>query len=173
MPYSRRAMSLRPVVSEKHENTWSFLGQNASTVQTVTLILGDETPAISTPQEVGLGSIVKWIFVEFNLNGIDNSGSAQVFHWIIIKNPGNQFGSVDPSSYNQTWKKFVIKRGMEMLPQIPIGSGGTVQTKRVFSVKIPPRLRRFDNDDKLELYYKSTSASGINFCGITVFREFK
>ncbi len=173
MPSFRKAMSLRPVVSEKHENTWSFLAQNASTVQSIVLILGDETPAIATPQEVALGSIVKWIYVEFNLNGVDNSSGAQVFHWLIVKNPGNQFGSIDPTSYNQTWKKFVIKRGMEMLPDIPLGSGGTVQTKRVFVVKIPPRLRRFDNDDKLELYYKSTSASGVNFCEVTVFKEYK
>ncbi len=62
---------------------------------------------------------------------------------------------------------------MEMLPQIPIGSGGTVQTKRIFVVRIPPRMRRFAENDKLSLYYKSSSASNVNYCGIAIFKEYK
>ncbi len=170
MPFSRRQMSLRPVISQKHEITWSNLGQDASTVQEIQLINGTESPV--TAQDVDIGSIVKWIYLETNLNGVDNSGVAQVFHWIIIKRPAGAFAD-DPSTYNQDSKKFVIKRGMEMLPEIPLGSGGTVQTKRIFVVKLPSRIRRFDDGDSLALRYKSTSSSGINYCGIAIFREFK
>ncbi len=163
-------MSLRPVISLKHEITWSFLGQNASTSQAVTLIDAVENPATSI--EVDTASIIKWVFVEFNLNGVDNSGTAQVFHWLIMKVPAGLTVSA-ANSYNTDQKKFIIKRGMEMLPEIPLGSGGTVQTKRQFVVKLPPRLRRFDDGDQLRLVYISTSASGINFCGIAIFKEFK
>ncbi len=170
MPSFRRAMSLRPVVSQKHETTWSNLGENASTTKTVTLIEALESPIAG--KDVDISSIIKWIYVEFNLNGVDNSGTVQVFHWYIMKVPAG-LTEPGPSSYNSDQKKFILKRGMEMLPEIPIGSGGTVQTKRVFTVRLPPRIRRFDDGDKLLLKYISTSSSGINFCGISIFKEFK
>ncbi len=163
-------MSLRPVINQKHESTWTFLVQNASTNQSIDLIAGTESPV--TANEVDIGSIVKGIFVEFNLNGVNNSGASQVFHWLISKNPG---GFIAPTAnvYNADNKKFILKRGMEMLPEVPLDSGGTVQTKRIFFLPLPPRLRRFDDGDKLQLKYISSSASSINFCGIFIFREFK
>ncbi len=172
MPYSRRRTSLSPIQSEKHEGTWSNLGQNASTTQTIELI---DTAAgePSAANAIETGSHVKSIYIEFNLNGVDNSGVVQVFHWLIIKDPSGAFPVLDPATYDTARKRFILKRGMEMLPEIPLGSGGTVQTKRVFVVKIPRHMQRFGEADKLILYYKSTSTSGINFCGITIFREYK
>lgn len=167
---SRRALSLRPVKTLKHETTWTFLAQNASTSQTINLIEGLESPIGAT--QVDIGSIVKWIYIEFNLNGVNNSGASQVFHWLIEKSPGGIVNNV-ANVYQSDTKKFIIKRGMEMLPEIPLDSGGTVQTKRMFVVKIPPRLRRFDDNDLLRLKYIASSASGINFCGIGIFKEFK
>ncbi len=134
------------------------------------LIHAQESPTAG--QEIDIASIVKSIFLEFNLNGVDNSGSVQVFHWYVMKVPTG-LGTSIPSTYNSDSKKFILHRGMEMLPAIPLGSGGTVQTKRVFVVKIPPRLRRFDDGDKLVLRYINTSSSGVNFCGIGIFKEFK
>ncbi len=163
-------MSLRPVKSEKHEITWSNLGENASTTKSVPLIQAIESPAGGA--QVEIGSTVRSIYIESNLNGVDNSGTVQVFHWVIFKDPNGAIGSIDPTSYDTINKNKILKRGMEMLPEIPIGSGGTVQTKRVFVVKIPPRLSRFADSDKLTLNYKSTSTSGINFCGIGIFKEF-
>ncbi len=165
-----RALALRPVVSLKHENTWTFLAQNASTLQTIVQIDAVESPAAAT--QVDIASIVKSIYFEFNLNGVDNSGASQVFHWAIMKVPAG-LAAPAPNVYNSDQKKFILKRGMEMLPEVPLGSGGTVQTKRVFVVKIPPRLRRFDDGDQLRFLYIASSASGINFCGISIFKEFK
>ncbi len=170
LPRFNRALNLRPVRSEKHEITWSNLAQNASTVQTLQIVEGTDTP--TTADEVSVGATVKWIYFETNLNGVDNSSGAQVFHWVIYKDPGGALTNMDPATYNQLNKKFILKRGMEMLPDIPMDSGGTVQTKRMFTVKIPPRLRRFDEGDLIKLNYKSTSASGINFCGFGIFKEF-
>lgn len=167
---SRRALAIRPVISLKHEINWSNLGENASTDKFVTLIEAIESPV--TARDIDIGSVVKSIYVEFNVNGVDNSGVVQVFHWSIMKIPA---GLSRPAAnvYQSDQKKFVLKRGMEMLPEIPLGSGGTVQTKRIFVVKIPPRLRRFDDGDTFTLSYISSSTSGINFCGIAVFKEFK
>ncbi len=172
MPYSRKRTYLRPVKSEKHETTWSNLAENASTVKSVVLIKATAGEP-SASNEVETGSTVHSIYLEFNLNGVDNSGSAQVFHWLIMKNPQGVYGSVDPAIYDADTKKFNLKRGMEMLPEIPLGSGGTVQTKRIFVVRIPRGYKRFGENDKLTLFYKSTSSSSINFCGIAIYKEFK
>ncbi len=169
---NRRALRLRPVKTEKHETTWSNLGQNASTVQEIILIdtaAGEPT----TGNQVETGSHVRSIFFESNINGVDNSGSAAVFHWMIYKNNNGVLGAQDPTTYDGAIKKFIIKRGMEMLPEIPLGSGGTVQTKRIFALKIPRIYERMGEADQLVLTYKSTSASGINYCGIVIFKEFK
>ncbi len=163
-------MSLRPVKSLKHETTWTFLAQNASTTQEVILVHGQENP--TTGVEVDIGSIVKGVYIEFNLNGVDNSGASQVFHWKVEKKPA-LMSVTAPNSYMQDDKKFILKRGMEMLPEVPLGSGGTVQTKRIFFVKFPPRIRRFDDDDKVVFQYISSSTSSINFCGFAIFKEFK
>ncbi len=174
MPLYRRGNSLRPINSQKHENSWSFLIQNASTIQTIVLIKGVERQSIgtATPEEVSIGAKISSIYLETNLNGVDNSGSAQIFHWAVFKNPNNQIATMDPSAYNQNIKSKILKRGMEMLPEIPIGSGGTVQTKRIFVVKIPKGMQRFGDNDRLQLNYKSSSASSINFCGISIFKEY-
>lgn len=173
MPGFRRGNRLRPINQQKHENTFSFLGQNASAAQTVNLIIGTERGSIgtATPEEVQIGAVIKWIYIEFNLNGVDNSTVAQIFHWMILKNPNSQISGVDPALYNKDFKSKILKRGMEMLPQNPIGSGGVVQTKRIFTVRIPLGLQRFGQNDKLQFIYKSTSASAINICGIHIFKE--
>ncbi len=172
MPYSRRRTTLRPVKSEKHEITWSNLGQNASTKQEQDVVTAVPTEPVGAT-EVETGSHVKSIFFETNLNGVDNSGTVQVFHWYIWKNPSGSITSPDPATYDTTQKRHIIKRGMEMLPEIPLGSGGTVQTKRVFVVKIPRPMQRMGEGDKIQLIYKSTSASNINYCAIAIYKEFK
>jgi len=169
MSYRRRGIRV-PINTLKHETTWSNLAENASAVKTVVLIKATESPVVSN--EIDIGSVVKGIFFESNLNGVDNSTGAQVFHWYIAKQPSTLVLS-DPTTYGSDTKKFILKRGMEMLPEIPLGSGGTVQTKRVFALKLPPRYKRFDDGDELVLKYKSTSASGINYCGIVIYKEWK
>ncbi len=163
-------MSLRPVRSQKRENTWTNLGQNASTLQGIVIVNTVDDP--TTGAQCSIGSHIKSIYFETNLNGVDNSGSVAVFHWMIYKDPNGSFGNLDPTSYDPQKKRFILKRGMEMLPEIPIGSGGTVQTKRVFVVKIPKVYQRMADADKFMLTYKSTSASGINYCGFTILKYF-
>jgi len=172
MPLSR-ALSIRPVNSEKHEVTNTSLAQNASTTQELEIIEGINV-LTGIADQVTIGSTVKSVYIEFNLNGVNNSGASQVFHWMVIKNPSGELetADLDPALYNQKVKRHILKRGMEMLPEVPLDSGGTIQTKRIFVVKIPPRMRRFGQGDRLEFVYKSTSASGINLCFLAIYKAF-
>ncbi len=168
MPTSARFRSLHPVHSEKRENTWSNLGQDASSVKNVVLANTVDSP--TSGNQCSIGSHIKWLYVEFNLNGVDNSGTVQVFHWQIYKNLKGQTAVFSPATYDTVVKSAIVKRGMEMLPQIPIGSGGTVQTKRIFTIKIPKHFQRMADSDQFVLSYISTSNSAINFCGISIFK---
>ncbi len=167
----RRNNYLRPVKTEKHEGTWSNLAQNASTTQNITLVNAVTGEPVGAT-DVETGSHVKWIYIEFNLNGVNNSGASQVFHWLIYKSPKGAI-TMDPLLYDTTDKSLVLKRGMEMLPEVPLDSGGTVQTKRQFTIKIPKFMQRVSELDLFRLSYRSSSASGINYCGFFIFKEFK
>ncbi len=165
-------MGLRPINQIKHEVTFSNLAQNASSGITIEVAKTTDRGTIDTTnaQEVQQGAKINWIYVELNLNGVDNSGAAQIIHWMIFKNPSATF-SPNPLLYNQDTKKHILKRGMEMLPEIPLGSGGTVQTKRIFVVKVPRGMQRMGQLDEIQFIYRSTSSSGINYCGFFIFKE--
>ncbi len=163
MPLSR-ALALRPVHSEKQEISWSNLAQNASTTQNIPIIATSENPTATG--QVEIGSTVRSIFFEFNI-AAENITEAKVLHWLIEKTPSLGTGS-DPIVYDAANKKQILKRGMEMLPK-------DVSTvfKRVFIIRIPPRLRRFGDGDQLNFRYKSSSTTTINNCGIAIYKDFR
>ncbi len=158
-----RGLALRPVKSEKEEIKWSNLSQNASTTQNITIVKAVDNP--STAGQVEIGDTVKSVFFEFNI-AAEAITTAKVLDWIIEKKPGLATGS-DPSIVDAVNKKQILKRGMEMLPK-------DVSTvfKRVFVLRIPPRLRRFGDQDELNYRYKASSAELVNNCGIAIFRHF-
>ncbi len=164
---ARRGLSLRPVDSEKHEVTYSNLASNASTAVVVDLIVATDPSTTNSANEVTVGSTVKWIFMELNW-AAETVTSPKVIHWYIVKKPFGVALGAGPSTYNDNFKRFILKRGMEMLPK----DVGTV-TKRIFTVKIPPRLRRFGDADELSLIYICSSSETINACGFGIYRAYK
>ncbi len=154
---------LSPIKSEKHESTWSFLAADQSSANTVLLIDAKKDPTAST--EIEIGDHVKWIFVEVNF-AAETITSPKVVHWWIAKRPFSTASGV-PSVYDQVDKRFILKRGMEMLPK-------DVSTvfKRVFVVRIPKGMQRFGDTDELEFKFICTSAETINVCGFAIFRAY-
>ncbi len=151
--------------SRKHENTWSFLVQDASTKQTVVLATGTQAADITdaTATEVKSGARITSIYFEFHFsaNVITNP---KVIHWIIGFKPiGTSLNN--PNLYQLTTRRFIFKRGMEMLPK-------DVSTvfKRVFVVKIPPKFQRLGISDQLTFEYICSSTEAINACGIAIYR---
>ncbi len=149
---------------EKHEITWSNLAQDASTEISITLATAVDASSKNLSTEVLVGARITRVYLEFHFsaNVITNP---KVIHWLLFKSP---FGTAVPtaSTYNNTSKRFVIQRGMEMLPK----DVGTVY-KRIISVKIPKRYQRMGDGDFLIFKYISTSAEAINACGIAIYKE--
>ncbi len=163
---NRRALALRPVNSIKHEITWSNLGQNASSVQVIDLAIGVEPPDKNLGSEVAIGATVGSIYFEFHFSA-ETTTSPKVVHWMIGKEPfGTNLGS--PASYQTINRRFIFKRGMEMLP-----SDQSTVFKRIFVVRIPPKFKRIGDNDKIFLRYVCSSTETINACGFAIYKELK
>ncbi len=162
-----RALSLRPVNSQKHEVTWSSIGQNAGTAA-IKIIIATGEPAgsvtTSTASDCTIGSTISYVYFEFHFSAAE-TGNVNVIHWQFLKEPFNT-NPTAPNLYNQNNKRFVLKRGMEMLPV----NVATV-FKRIFVVKIPRRIRRMGQNDQLTFQYQSSSTQLINACDFAIFKE--
>ncbi len=163
MPF-RRGNFLRPIQTKKHEITWSNLAQNASSVQLVDLAIGVEPASANVAAEVLVGANVKSVYLEFHFSSQDVT-NPKVIHWCIAKEPFGTNLSV-PSLYNQKDRRFIFKRGMEMLP-----ADTSTVFKRIFVVRIPPKFARMGDSDKLFFSYICSSTETINACGIAIYKE--
>ncbi len=162
MPFRRQNV---PLQSRKHEITWSNLSQDASSTIRVILAKGTQTADVTdaTATEVQTGATIKWLYFEFHFSA-EVITTAIVIHWTINFEPFGTPAST-PSTYQQITKRFIVKRGMEMLPK----DVGTV-FKRIFVVKVPRKYQRLGIADEWTFNYVATSANAINACGICVYK---
>ncbi len=159
----RRGLSLRPVKSEKEELTTSLLAGDRSTNLVIILAAAVDSPTIAG--QVEIGDTVKSIFIEFNV-AAQTTTNPKVFHWLVEKLPSGGTSSV-PSVYDAATKSQILHRGMEMLP-----SDTSTVFKRVFVVRIPPRLRRMQDGSQITLNIIASSAETVNFCMIAIYKHF-
>ncbi len=143
-----------------------MLSQDASSDVRTVIVKGVEPSAKNISSEVVLGSQVRTVYFEFHF-AAETITTAKVVHWLVAKEP---FATAvaSPSTYNAPSRRFILKRGMEMLPK-------DVSTvfKRIIVVRIPPRLRRFGEDDTLVFEFVCSSAETINACGFSIYKSFK
>ncbi len=160
MPFRRRLQA--PIQTEKHEVSWTDFGIDASTPGISKTLLTAVVPAnANLATECEVGSIVKWIYLEFQFSA-ETITNTKAIHWLIGKEP---FGTTlkNPILYYQTDKRFVVKRGMEMVPK-------DVNTiiKRIIVVPVPKKMQRMGRDDKWVFVYTATLAETINACGFAI-----
>ncbi len=166
MPFSSRSNSLRPIVSDKHEVTWSDLSADYSGATSKLLIDPVLPGAVSLSTEVGIGSRVFGVYIEFNVSSqvITNT---KVLHWTVsMIRKGQTAGS--PATYYQDDRSQVLKRGMEML----VKDTGTL-IKRIIYVKIPRTFQRMKANQQIYINFRSTSSETLNSCGFAIYKEFK
>lgn len=162
MPFRRRRSN--PIKTDKHEITWSNLGQNASTVQTVTLAKTVDVADKDAASDTSVGSHVRSIYFEFHFSP-EVITSSKVIHWQIVGYQAGQTIGV-PSLYYQDERAIIFKRGMEML----VKDVGTVY-KRIFVVKVPRKFQRQVKNLSLFFRYICSSTETINACGIAIYKE--
>ncbi len=166
MPRYNRFSKMHPVKSEKEELTWSNLAQDAGTAQ-INIEIAEAADNPTAPGKVEVGDTINAIYFEFHF-AAETITNPKVIHWTISKVPAGATSMVNsPNTYDSNIKRFVLKRGMEMLPK-------NVSTvfKRVFVVRLPPRIKRMASADQVMFSYQCSSTETINACGIAIFRHF-
>ncbi len=162
MPFHRKMLA--PIVSDKHEVTWSQIGIDNSAVFTVVLSRGKKVADVNTSTEVILGSKIFGIYLEFQFSAQDIT-TTKIIHWAIQVEAPNQTKSV-PSLYYQDDRSYVIKRGMEMIPK----NVGTI-VKRIVFVRIPKIYQRQKEEQDINFSFISTDASLMNACGFAIYKS--
>ncbi len=161
MPYRNR-----PINQVKHEVPLSDLNVDASATRTSTICEGVASADQNAAAEVTIGSTVRWIFCEINLNP-NVVTNAKWVRWLIGKEPFDT-NLTAAGTLNGPDRRFIIKRGVEMF-----GKDLSQSTKRVFVVRIPPRMRRIGDNDKIVFSYQSSSTEALNVCANFIFKETK
>ncbi len=162
MSFRRRRYA--PIKSDKHENTWSNLSQDASSTINIELVRPVASADKNTAIEVEIGSKVRAIYFEFQFSA-ETITNTKIVHWRVAVARTGQTESA-PNTYYQIDRSQVLKRGMEMLPK----SVNTI-IKRVFLVLIPPTYQRMRANQGIFFQYIVSSAETINSCGFTVYKE--
>ncbi len=151
--------------TDKHEVTWSNLGQNASTQVNVVLIATVNVGDKDGPTEVAVGSHVNSIYIEVNFSA-ETITNTKIVHWEVIFQPPDLSAISGANTYYQNQRSYIIKRGMEMLPK----SVNTI-IKRIFVVPVPKKFQRMAQDFGCTFSYVASSAETINTCGFAIYKE--
>ncbi len=142
------------------------MAQDASTQVAINLAVAVQPAAKNISSEVEIGSKVRSIYFEFHFSPQVTS-NPKVIHWVVEVVPAGLTVGV-PSTYYQVDRRYILKRGMEMLP-------ATLATvfKRIFVVKIPPKYQRQGETQILQFRYICSSAETINACGFAIYKELR
>ncbi len=143
--------------------SFSNLATAGATVQHIAVITAVDGP--TTAGEVNVGDTVKFVNVEVNFSP-EAVGSTKVCHWILWKKISTMTNLI-PSSYDESNKRMIIRRGMEMVPK-----DAAVVTKRMFPIILPRSYRRFGEAQQLYFSYVTTSTDNFNACGFFVYKNY-
>ncbi len=161
MPYrrggfSRRAASLRPVVSNKNvryleDSIGVALGQKVL-VNTV------DSATLAATGDVQRGCSVKAVWISLDFCGLAATGVLQSTTVFLMKNPGQNLTVPLPRTEDSSnEKKFIFKTWNQMTMR---NQDGNPPYHWEGWVKIPKRYQRFGAADTLLLAYACTTAAG-------------
>ncbi len=167
----RRRMGLHPVNSIKHVIDTSG-GTVGATESSNVLAFGVANPDVgTTPSQVAFGASVKNIFISVFVLG-PTGGSSGLVDWYIWKNPGSSIilsdrpvpGNVGISK-NRKWV-FHEEKGLAATQD-----GTPMVFKGV--IKVPEKMRRFGEDDKIEIVLLTETGFDSQFCIKAIYKEFR
>ncbi len=170
-----RGLRLRPVSSLKHivdVPTSAIL----AVVSTIPVITAVDNPSLANVAEVKQGSTVNAIYLRVEVMATNQfSGVARVY-LSVFKDPGDNLGMPNPNgSGPDDRKKFIIHQEMILLAGTLSGTPNIPRTMFQGVIRIPPRLKRFGSNDRLEIGLQNGAGetTGItNACVQCIYKEF-
>ncbi len=160
MPFRRRASrrsNLGSIVDSMKNVSDSFLS-TGTTLQAVDLAIAKDTPVTANQNEVKRGSLIKAIWISFDVCGLAASGVLQRTGLYLIKNPGANLtipGVFTVGTSNE--KKFVIKQWQFMTMR---NQDGNPPFHWEGWIRIPKRYQRMGTDDQWKLAVQVDAAAG-------------
>ncbi len=170
MPY-RRSRGRRPVVfSIKHVVDSSATLAAATSLNTVVLD-AVQTPVLTTPNQVAIGSRVSSIYLKVEVVSNETDvGAIPNAYMIVFYNPSNALTTPDPSSVGTSdVKRYVIHQEMVMLNNL---QGGNPRVLFQGVIRIPRSMQRNGNDDVIQISIRSPAVN-IALCIQCIYKEFR
>ncbi len=174
MPRFQRGLGLRPVNSIKH-----IVDLASSAVTSVVTVLpvidASDTPTLGNPESVAVGSTVNAIFLRVEVLAQGAFVTVPRIYMTVQKNPGNNLTTTNPNSVGTSDnKKHVIHQEMIM-----VGDSTESRIPRTMFlgvIRIPPRLKRFGHDDRLQISFQhdaGETSAVTNVCVQVIYKEFR
>ncbi len=161
---SRKALSLRPVVSNKESVDGVFLAVAAGVTTTMVLAtsVNDYGGAVGDcPQ----GSSIRSLYLEVSYS--EQAITPTNFDWFLAKNPGSQLTLPVPGSVGgNTNRKWVFHESKGLAPNEENAS----PSKKAGWIKIPGKYFRMGENDQLVL--RARGASQYNLCVKCIYKWF-
>ena len=161
---ARLGLRLRPVQTRKEIVDSTSLGVSGGTTSTVTLVntVNDYTGTVA---DVKTGSVIKGLYLFVQL--VNESSSVNV-DWYIAKIPANMSGFPVPGATGGDAQRRWILHEEKGIPGSTTQGQGPL-TFRGF-IRIPPKLRRMGEDDKIQLLLRSSQIH--DFCIKAIYKVF-
>ncbi len=165
-------MALRPVNRIKHIVDVSQTLAQATTLGIV-LVNATDTPTLANTKGVQTGSTVNGIYLKFEVasNEAIDLGAIPNFYMLIMKNPGGNLTSINPTTAgDDDNKRFIIHQEMVMIENKGQGSNPRVVFNGV--IVIPKGYRRFAPNDTLDIVINCPALATVS-CLQCIYKEFR
>ncbi len=161
--------SLRPINRIKH--VVDVEGTATSTISITDLIKSTDAPLLANTNAVETGSTVNGIYLHVEVSHTSGTGRPNIY-LAIMKNPGNNLASPDPSAIGSNDnKRYIIHQEMIMMS----GDAGNGLPRPIFNgvIKIPKGYRRNGPDDSLRMLLITKGSVQADFCAQCHYKEFR
>ncbi len=122
------------------------------------IALANDNPVTSASNQVQRGSVIKAVYVSFDVCGLNGTGLRQVTNIYLMKNPGANLtapGTFTVGTSNE--KKFIFRQWSFMTMR---NQDGNPPFHFEGWIKIPKRYQRFGTDDLLHLTHSCSTSIG-------------
>ncbi len=141
----RRRRGIQPVVSSMKNVFQASFGVTGTATVTNVAKAVDSPPSASAPDQCRQGSIIKAIWLTFDVCGLAGTGVLNNFSAYLMKNPGASLTPPAPVSIGTSnEKKFIIKFWRAMIMR---NQDGNVPYHWEGWIKIPKLYHRMGTDD--------------------------
>jgi len=174
----RRGLALRPVNSIKHIVDVATSAVAGGVTSVIPVVQAVDNPTQTAVADISTGAQVNAIYLRVEC--IHTGGTWNTvprIYMAVQKNPGNEHPSANPSSIGDSdLRKFILHQEMMMVSSLTANVGTFPRTMFQGVVRIPPRLRRFGFNDRLQINFAlddgETSAI-VNACVQVIYKEFR